>query len=390
MFSKFDPHVDDTTLRDGAQMPGIRAATIEERVAIAHALEELGVERLEMFGTWYDVDRKAAQAVLDSVSKIRVAVWVRPVISDLDDALGRDGLREVGISQPVSDLHLQKKLAITRAEALDRIGKAVEYAIDHGLRVFVHGEDSTRADWEFERQVIASVQERGAECYRVCDTVGVGMGTHSTSTETFVKSVPDKIKAISEQFKLDVEYHGHDDLGNAVTNTMIALSNGARWASTTILGMGERAGNAETEKVIMNLKFHHGVEKYDVGKLQSTCELVARAFQLRIPPNKAIVGPNVFTHQSGIHSDGVIKHPQTYEPFPPEFVGNQRRLLVGPYSGKSIVLFKVREKVPEIDVEDPRVQALVRYVTEMFSTGIRRNCFTEEEFDALLRMFLIQ
>ncbi len=387
--SVFDPRVDDTTLRDGAQMPGLRAATIEERVKIAAALDEIGVERIEMFGAWYDVDRKAAQAVLDLGLKARVAVWIRATQADIDDALKRDGLKEVGISHPISDIHLQHKLNISREEALKRITTAVQYAVDHGLTVFYHGEDSTRTDWDFEKKVIQAVQDVGAECYRLCDTTGVGLTTHSTSPETFIKSVPDKCKAISEQFKIDLEFHGHDDFGGAVSNTLVAMSNGAKWASTTMLGMGERAGNAETEKIIMNLYFHHGIRRYKIEKLTEICQIVSKAYNLRIPRNKAIVGEGVFTHQSGIHTDGVIKHPETYEPFPPEAVGNVRHLLLGPLSGKAVLEWKIKQLAPKIDLEDVRVKALREYVKQLFDTGIKVNPFTDEEFINLLRMFLI-
>ncbi|HMF33237.1 MAG TPA: hypothetical protein VKK79_17560 [Candidatus Lokiarchaeia archaeon] len=385
----FEPYVDDTTLRDGAQMPGVRSTTIEERVAIATALDELGVERMEMFGAWYDVDRKAAQAVLDIGLKIRIAVWVRASIPDIDDVLNREGLKEIGISHPVSDIHLEHKLGISHEEALERITTAVQYATDHGLHVFFHGEDSTRCDWAFEQQVIQGIIDAGAECYRVCDTVGVGLTTHSQTEEDFVKCVPDKIKAIAEQFKIDIEFHGHDDFGGAVSNTLVALSNGAKWASTTVLGMGERAGNAETEKIIMNLQYHHNIQRYKIEKLTEICQMVSKAFELRIPTNKAIVGSGVFTHQSGIHTDGVIKHPETYEPFTPESVGNVRHLLLGPYSGKAVLEWKIRQAAPNIEMNDVRVTALKDFFREIFETGIRVNPLTDAEFSNLLRMFLI-
>lgn len=384
-----DALVDDTTLRDGAQMPGIRSTTIDERVAIATALDDLGVDRMEMFGAWYGVDRKAAQTILDLGLKTRVAVWVRASYSDIDDVLNLGGLKEIGMSHPVSDIHLEHKLGITREEALERITNSVQYAVDHGLRVFLHGEDSTRSDWEFEKQVVQGIIDAGAECYRVCDTVGVGLTTHGRTPEDFAKCVPDKIRTLTEEFPIDIEFHGHDDFGGAVSNTLVALSNGAKWASTTMLGMGERAGNAETEKIIMNLFYHHGVKRYKIENLTAICKLVSDAFQLRIPTNKAIVGSGVFTHQSGIHTDGVIKHPETYEPFTPESVGNVRHLLVGPYSGKAVIEWKIQQVAPNIDMDDVRVKALKTFFREIFETGIRANPLTDEEFANLLRMFLI-
>ena len=251
--------VDDTILRDGVQMPGIRAPSPEERLKIANYLNDIGVGRMEIFGTWYDIDRQTAKLILSAGLKTRVAVWVRANISDIDEALRLNGIKEVGISHPISDIHLKYKLNLTREDAVTRIISAVQYAIDHGLKVFYHGEDCTRADWEFEKSLVKNLADIGTETYRVCDTVGVGMLSHMSPDIELAKSIPDKIRYLS-QFGLDIEFHGHDDLGNAVTNTLVALQNGAKWASTSMLGMGERSGNAETETVIMNLVYHFGLE----------------------------------------------------------------------------------------------------------------------------------
>ncbi len=381
--------IDDTTLRDGMQMPGIRAPTPEERLKIAHYLDDIGVERIEIFGTWYDIDRKTAQLILSAGLKARIAVWLRADIKDIDDALRLEGLKEVGISHPVSDIHLEHKVAITRDECIERITKSVQYAMDHGLRVFQHGEDSTRADWEFEKQLVETLVELHAECYRVCDTVGVGVPSHIAPDIPICKSIPDKIRYLS-QYDIEIEFHGHDDLGNSVTNTIVALQNGATWASGTMLGMGERSGNAETEKILMNLQYHFGVTKYHPALLTEACKYISKAMDIRIPWNKALVGVNAFTHQSGIHTDGVIKHPETYEFISPEEVGNQRRLLVGPYSGKNVIIFKIKESVPNIEDTDSRVKALIDYLqNDLFGTGIRKSALTEEEFKQVLRMFAL-
>ena len=130
-----DAKIDDTTLRDGLQMPSIRAPKPADRLKIAEYLNDIGVDRAELFGTWYDIDRKTAQLILDAGFKMRIAIWVRANTADIDDALKRNGLKEVGISHPVSDIHLKHKLRITRDEAYDRITNAVKYAIEHGLKV---------------------------------------------------------------------------------------------------------------------------------------------------------------------------------------------------------------------------------------------------------------
>lgn len=381
--------IDDTTLRDGMQMPGVRAPSPEERLKIAEYLDKVGVERIEIFGTWYDIDRKIAQLILDAGLKCRVGIWVRASTDDIDDALGLNGIKEVGISHPISDIHLAHKVNLTKEQTLDRITNTVQYAIDHGLKVFQHGEDSTRADWKFEKQLVQKLAELKAEVYRVCDTVGVGVPIHVSPDIEINKSIPDKIRYLS-QYDIDIEFHGHDDLGNAVTNSLVALQNGAKWASTTMLGMGERSGNAETEKVLMNLAHHFNVTKYDSTLLTQACLYISKAMTIRIPTNKALVGVNAFTHQSGIHTDGVIKHPETYEFIEPSVVGNERRLLIGPYSGKKVIIFKIQQHVPDIEENDSRVKAIVDYLqTNLFGTGIRRSALTEEEFQNILRQFAL-
>ncbi|MFX1452860.1 MAG: LeuA family protein [Promethearchaeota archaeon] len=389
--------IDDTTLRDGMQMPGIRSPSPKERLQIAQYLDDIGVDRIELFGTWYDVDRKSAQLILDAGFKCRIGIWLRANKDDIDEALKLNGIKEVGISHPISDTHLTLKLGISREKAKQRILDAIQYAKEHGLSIFYHGEDSTRTDWNYEKSIIQMLTELKVEVYRVCDTVGVGLGAHQSDVIPLNKSIPDKIQEIVNNFKIDIEFHGHDDLGGAVTNTMIALQNGAKWASTTMLGMGERAGNAETEKVIMNLNYHYNNNKYNISLLTKACEIIHNAMDIRIPSNKAIVGENVFTHQSGIHSAGVIKNPETYEPFSPESVGNIRRILIGPLSGKNAIIYKIEQSLKnegileKIDEKDGRVKALIDYIQHnLFGSGIRHSPLTDDEFDQLVRMFALK
>jgi len=382
-----EPIIDDTTLRDGVQMPGL-AASPEDAARIAGLLDSIGVERLELHH-YQRQDKKAIKLIQNMNLNARIAGWCRALKSDIDDALTCD-FSEVGISHPVSSIHLKTKWPEkTGDELIKGVVDTVEYAArDHGLRVFIHGEDSTRADWEFEKKFINAVADAGAEAYRVCDTVGVGL---SSSSAPLPNGIPAKIKSIKKETKIrDVEIHAHDDLGNAVENTMSAIHVASGlfqriYASTTFLGIGERAGNAETEKVIMNLYLHYGVKKYEntLGKLKETADFIRHATGVTIPPNKAIVGDYAFAHESGIHTHGVINNPATYEPFPPELVGNTRRLTIGKQSGKTVIDYKIKIILGKT-VNDRQLDSVVQGVRVIYENG-RKGSLKEEEFRKVLQ-----
>jgi isopropylmalate/homocitrate/citramalate synthase len=386
MALKTDPIIDDTTLRDGIQMPGLAVAP-KDAAKIAQLLSEAGVERMELYH-YQKPDKKAAKLIQNLNLDLRVAAWCRAVKADIDSAL-QCGFQEVGISHPVSDIHFKAKWPDkTPVQILEKVVEAVEYAKLHGLRTFVHGEDSTRADWKFEKKFINAVARAGAECYRVCDTVGIGL---SDPNAPLPSGIPAKVKAIKRETKIkSIEIHAHDDFGNAVENTTAAVRAASGvwdkiYASTTFLGIGERAGNAETEKVMLNLYMHYGVRKFEgkTQKLKQIADFIGEATGYVVPPNKAIVGDYGFAHESGIHTHGVLSDPWTYEPYPPELVGNTRRLTIGKQSGKGII----KHKITEVTGKTPDNQALMRVVEkvrEIYDNG-RKASLKEEEFRRILQ-----
>ena len=384
---KTEPIIDDTTLRDGIQMPGL-AVGPEDSAKIAQLLSDIGVERIEVFH-YQEPDKKAVKLIQDLNLDMRMAGWCRAVKDDIDSAL-QCGFNEVGISHPVSDIHFKAKWPDrTHDQIIANLVEVVEYAgKTHGLRVFVHGEDSSRADWKFEKNFINAVADAGAECYRVCDTVGIGL---SDANAPLPNGIPAKICAIKRETKIaNIEIHTHDDFGNAVENTIAAIRAASGvwekiYASTTFLGIGERAGNAETEKVILNLCMHYGVKKFKgkTRKLKQTADFIGKATGYIVPPNKAIVGDYGFAHESGIHTHGVLNDPWTYEPYPPELVGNTRRLTIGKQSGKGII----KHKITELTGKAPTAEDLsktVAKVKEIYANG-RKASLKEEEFKRILQ-----
>ena len=384
---KTEPIIDDTTLRDGIQMPGL-AVKPKDAATIAELLSESGVERIEVFH-YQEPDKKAAKLIQEKKLDLRVAGWCRAVKDDIDSAIDC-GLSEVGISHPVSDIHFKAKWPDkTHEQILANVVEVVEYAAKtHGLTTFVHGEDSTRADWSFEKIFINAVAQAGAQCYRVCDTIGIGL---SDLNAPLPIGIPAKIKAIKKETKInEIEIHAHDDFGNAVENTMAAVRAASGiwdkiYASTTYLGIGERAGNAETEKVLINLYLQYGVKKYEgkTQQLKKTADFIGKATGYIVPPNKAIVGDYGFAHESGIHTHGVLSDPWTYEPYPPELVGNTRRLTIGKQSGKGIIKHKIAEIIGKAP-SDKALAVAVERVKEIYANG-RRASLKEEEFKRILQ-----
>jgi isopropylmalate/homocitrate/citramalate synthase len=383
---KTEPIIDDTTLRDGMQMPGL-AARPKDAVKIAQLLCQIGAERIELFH-YQEPDRRAAELILSMKLPCRIAGWCRALKADIDSAVDV-GFSEVGISHPVSNVHLRAKWPHkTTDELLANLVDVVEYAAKtHGLRTFIHGEDGTRADWEFEKRLVNAAADAGAECYRFCDTVGIGLPELDAPLPV---GIPAKVKALKAETRISaLEVHMHDDFGNAVGNTMAAVRAASGlwdkiYINTTCLGVGERAGNAETEKILLNLYLHYGVKKYEgkIQKLKQTTDFIGEAIGFAVPPNQAIVGEYGFTHESGIHAYGVLNDPWTYEPYPPELVGNKRHLTIGKQSGKNAI----QHKIIEITGTYPTSQALaavVKKVKEVYAAG-KQESLKECEFKEIL------
>jgi len=378
--------VDDTTLREGLQMAGIITPKPEETCRIALLLRDIGVERLEVL-TYTKTDQQAVKLMREAGLGDILAAWCRASKEDVDTALSLD-FKQVGISHPVSYIHFEK-WEQTPLQLLDRVVETVSYAVEHGLTVFVHGEDSTRADWEFEREFVNAVAEAGATVYRICDTVGVGL---SDPLATLPNGIPAKIRHLRRETKIPyLEIHAHDDLGNAVENTLAAVRAASGlydkvYVSTTFLGVGDRAGNAETEKVMLNCYLHHDVTKWNFAPLRELALLFSSATGYHLPINKAIVGDAAFAHESGIHLQGISALPLTYEPFPPELVGQRRTIVIGKRSGKHGIRLRLQEMLGrEVEEGDPRLEQLVGIIREKFVNGSRRMPLRDEEFRQLAK-----
>jgi isopropylmalate/homocitrate/citramalate synthase len=377
--------VDDTTLREGLQMAKLTSPSPEEVCHIACLLRDIGIDREEVI-TYTKSDQEAVKMMRDEGLGDIMAAWCRAVQEDIDIALKLD-FKQVGISHPVSYIHFGKWSEKSLEELVGRVVETVQYAVDHGLRVFVHGEDSTRADWEFEKKFINAIAEVGTEVYRICDTVGCGS---SSPQAPLPNGIPRKIQWIKKETTIPhVEIHAHDDLGNAVENTMAAIEAASGlydkfYASTTFLGIGDRAGNAETEKVMINCYFRYGIRKWNFKPMRETANFMASALNYHLPLNKAIVGEAAFAHESGIHVHGISILPLTYEIMPPELVGHERAIVIGKRSGKHGIQMKVEEITGEkVDDGDPRLLKLIEMIQDEYINGERKYPIKEREFKEL-------
>ena len=319
--------INDTTLRDGEQAAGI-AFNLEEKVAIAVILDTIGVHELEVgIPAMGEEEQRAISLISGLGLQAQLLGWNRAVISDIQASIAC-GLKRVHISIPVSQIQITAKFQGEWQVILQKLKDSISFAVDQGLFVSVGGEDSTRADENFLQDVAHSAQEWGASRFRFCDTVGIldPFTTHA------------KVQQLVMALSIPVEMHTHNDFGLATANALAGIKAGALSVNTTVNGLGERAGNAALEEVVMALKCIHGIDLgIDTSGLLEVSRLVAAASGANVPPWKAIVGENTFAHESGIHAHGVLQNPSTYEPFAPEEVGWERRLVVGKHSGRALL-----------------------------------------------------
>ncbi|KAF3888229.1 MULTISPECIES: homocitrate synthase [Nostocales] len=319
--------INDTTLRDGEQAAGV-AFNLQEKAAIAQFLDAIGVHEIEVgIPAMGEEETRAISAIRNLDLQAKLLGWNRAVISDIEASIAC-GLKRVHISVPVSGIQITAKFQGQWRVTLQQLRDSISFAVDKGLWVAVGGEDSSRSDESFLLDVANYAQEWGASRFRFCDTVGI--------LDPFTTYY--KVKRLVTALSIPVEIHTHNDFGLATANALAGIKAGATSVNTTVNGLGERAGNAALEEVVMSLKRIYGVNLgIDTPRLLELSRLVARASGSSVPPWKAIVGENTFAHEAGIHAHGVLQNPSTYEPFAPEEVGWERRLVVGKHSGRHLV-----------------------------------------------------
>jgi homocitrate synthase NifV len=353
--------INDTTLRDGEQAPYV-AFNTQEKIDIAQALYEAGADELEVgIPAMGDKEKSDLKEILALNLPIPIMSWNRATMGDLEASL-ECGIGAVDLSIPVSDILIDIKFKGNKQKLIDNLINVVTLAKKENLYVCIGGEDASRANLEFVKEIMEIGSELGADRFRYCDTVGI------LTPQTTYKNV----SYLSDLNLLDIEMHTHNDFGMATANAISGIEAGAKSVNTTVIGLGERAGNASFEQVLMSLA-HLFEEKrvIDATKLKSLVNMVAIASNKILDANFPIIGEHIFSHESGIHVNGLIKSDSAYEAFSPEEVGLSRYFPIGKHSGSSTVQYhlqalgiipakdKITQLIPKIrDIVTNRKQVL--------------------------------
>lgn len=347
----------DTTLRDGEQTPGV-SLTPEEKMEIASQLDRLGVDVIEA-GTPIssEGERKAVKAIAKAGLKAEVCALARALRKDIDATIDCD-VSSIHTFISTSDVQMKYALNMTREEVLSATVDAVKHIKDHGLVCEFSPMDASRTELEFLTKVCKAAEKAGADRINIPDTVGI------MTPSTMRKLIEDIRKVV----KVPISVHCHNDFGMAVANSLAAVEGGASQVHVAVNGLGERAGNAALEEVVMGLQLLYSLKTgVKSEQLYLTSRLVSRLTGVIMQPNKAIVGENAFAHESGIHTRGVTVVPMTFEPFKPELVGRKRRLVAGKLAGTRGIGAELEEA--GIHPSEEQLKDIVQRVKELGDKG---------------------
>ncbi len=378
-------YIFDTTLRDGEQAPGF-SMTTEEKLQMAYQLAKLGVDIIEAgFAAASRGDFEAIETIAREVKGPVICSLARALEKDIElaaEALKPAERKRIHTFIATSEIHMKYKLRMSPEEVLERARKAVEFARKFTDDVEFSCEDATRSQREFLYRVIETAIKAGATVINIPDTVGYAV------PEEFAKLIEDIRNNVPNIDKAIISVHCHDDLGMAVANSLMAIKHGARQVECTINGIGERAGNAALEEIVMALKvrkdFFGGLyTNINTKEIYKTSRLLCRITGSFVQPNKAVVGDNAFAHESGIHQHGVLANPLTYEIMSPEDVGfPSNRIVLGKHSGRHALKSKLKELGFEVSEEDldrifERFKALADKKKEVYEEDIEALVYEE-------------
>ena len=355
--------INDTTLRDGEQTPYV-AFNTKEKLQIARLLYEAGADELEVgIPAMGKKEQDDLKEILALNLPIPIMSWNRATMGDLDASL-KCGLKAVDLSIPVSDILIDIKFGGDKTRLLKQLEEVILQAKKENLFVCIGGEDSSRANNSFLKEIMTLGAELAANRFRYCDTVGI-LTPHKTY---------ENIKDLSSSNLLDIEMHTHNDFGMATANAIAGYEAGAYSSNTTVIGIGERAGNASFEQVLMSLRLLGKEININSKALKSLIKTVSSASHRRVDTNLPIVGKNIFSHESGIHVNGMMKSKNAYEPFNPEELGLKRSFPIGKHSGSSTLIYHLKSIGIEPNMQIvqellPKIREIVTNRKKVLSTN---------------------
>ena len=365
--------VHDSTLREGEQTPGV-IFSIEEKLKIARKLDEVGVPQIEAgFPAASEKQRKCVEALVDIDLDAQLSSFARAKKEDIDAVadVGADG---IVMSLSISPYHRKFKFNnMSKDTYIEKLVEHISYAESYGLYVIYSAEDTTREnDLDFLKQAYQAAENAGADRARVVDTLGCA----SPNGMAYL------VKEIGSAVDIPIEVHCHNDLGLALANSLAAIEAGASTVSTSVNGLGERAGITITEEIIPVLHILYGKSIFEMSKLTSLSEMVQVISGIKMPPHKPLTGENVAAHSSGMHQHGVLINPTTYEFYPPRMKGQKRKIYIDELGGRHGIIYVAKEL--GLDISEDTARRVLELVKASFSSGVRRSSYTPDEIKMMI------